>query len=136
MQASGEAQGVQQDKDEIIKRQALEIACLAARIDDQDDYVAEIVQKRMAELVAENQRMLDDQKQLQMVVNNALKSLRILCRDEGERMKFLLAMEVFDSDWYLSEYPDVAENYAPGALHHYSKFGIFEGRRPNRAMSA
>lgn len=136
MQATGEAHGNEQSKDEIIKRQALEIACLAARIDDQDSYVTQMVQERTAELVAENQRIQEGQRQLQATVNNALKSLRILCRDEGERMKFLLALEVFDDEWYLSEYPDVANNYAKGALHHFCKFGIFEGRKPNRAMSA
>ncbi len=136
MQKIRKDHGAEQDKDEIIKRQALEIACLAARIDDQEDYVAEVVQDRMAELVAENQRLLDERRHLQSVVHNALKSLRILCRDESERMKFVMAMEVFDEAWYRSEYPDVAEGYAKGALHHFCKFGIFEGRKPNPSMLA
>ena len=124
-----------EDKDEIIKRQALEIACLVARISDQDDVITEKVQKRTAEIVNENLRLFDEKKQLQKIANNALKSLRILCCNERERMKFITAMELFDNAWYLSEYPDVCDNYTKGGLHHFCKFGIFEGRQPNSLMS-
>lgn len=136
MEVKDKARHPEHTKDEIIKRQALEIACLSARIEDQDDYINEVVQKRTTEFINENQHIIDENKKLLRIANNALKSLRILCRDEGERLKFLLAMEVFDEEWYRSEYPDVAENYTKGGLHHFCKFGIFEGRKPNRSMSA
>lgn len=38
---------------------------------------------------------------------------------------------LFDEEWYLAEYPDVAEA-GVAAWHHYSTFGVSEGRRPNR----
>lgn len=136
MPPTSKAQGVIQDKDETIRRQALEIACLAARINEQEEYISEAVQKKTADLVVENENLHKEYARLLKISNNALRSLRILCRDEGERLKFILAMEVFDEDWYREEYPDVAQGYAKGALHHFCKFGLFEGRKPNPLMTA
>lgn len=123
-------------KDEIIKRQAQEIACLVARLANQDDIITKSVMDRTAELVNASQELVDDRRRLQEVLSNVLKALKVLCPDEGDRLKFILAMGLVDEEWYRSEYPDVAQNYPKGALHHYCKFGIFEGRKPNSFMSA
>jgi hypothetical protein len=136
MQIASKVRGAGLDKDEIIKRQAIEIACLSARISDQEDHVAREVQSRTVDLVTEIDGLKKDYEKLLKISNNALRSLRILCRDDADRLKFILAMEAFDEDWYRTEYPDVAQGYAKGALHHFCKFGIFEGRKPNRLMSA
>ncbi|MEA3262540.1 MAG: hypothetical protein U9R07_03545 [Pseudomonadota bacterium] len=136
MQTASKVRGAGQDKDEIIKRQAIEIACLSARISEQEDHVSREVQSRTADFVTEIDVLKKDYEKLLKISNNALRSLRILCRDDAERLKFILAMEAFDEDWYRNEYPDVAQGYAKGALHHFCKFGIFEGRKPNRLMSA
>ena len=123
-------------KDEIIKRQALEIACLVSRIANQEDEITKSVMDRTADLVNSSQDMADDRRRLETVLNNVLKALKVLCPNESERLKFLLAMGLVDEEWYRSEYPDVAQNYPKGALHHFCKFGIFEGRKPNSFMSA
>lgn len=122
------------EKDEIIKRQALELACLASRIENQNEVVEGVVMERTAEFVVESQQMIEDKRHLQDIVSKTLKTLKVLCRDDGERLKFLLATEIVDEEWYRSEYPDVAQNYPKGALHHFCKFGIFEGRKPNGWM--
>lgn len=43
----------------------------------------------------------------------------------------LAASEYFDSEWYLTTYPDVAENGVDPA-EHYLKFGAEEGRNPSK----
>ncbi len=136
MQVARNVRGAGQDKDEIIKRQALEIACLSARLSEQEAHVSSEVQSRTADLVTEMDCLKKDYEKLLRISNNALRSLRMLCRDDAERLKFILALEAFDEDWYRTEYPDVAQGYARGALHHFCKFGIFESRKPNRLMSA
>jgi hypothetical protein len=37
---------------------------------------------------------------------------------------------LFDTDWYVTEYPDVA-NSGVDPLEHYLRFGAWEGRDPN-----
>jgi hypothetical protein len=41
---------------------------------------------------------------------------------------------LFDPDWYLERYPDVAQSGADPA-HHYLEFGWLEGRNPGPAFS-
>lgn len=123
------------DKDEIIKRQCLELACLAAQVDNQYAIVADMVQERVSEYALESEDIVEQKRKLERIVENTLKSLRFLCKDENERLKYLMAMDVVDEDWYRSKYPDVSENYAKGPLHHYCKFGMFEGRKPNGWMA-
>lgn len=46
----------------------------------------------------------------------------------------LEASSLFDPDWYLERYPDVAQSGADPA-HHYLEFGWLEGRNPGPAFS-
>jgi hypothetical protein len=49
-------------------------------------------------------------------------------------MAFYIEKIKFDEDWYLQQYPDIAEGLAVGAVEsaqdHYLRFGYFEGRLP------
>lgn len=136
MRCDGNCSKLLEQKDEVIKRQALEIASLVSRIASQDDVITKSVMDRTAELVNSSQEMVEDRRRLEDVLNNVLKALKVLCPNESDRLKFILAMGLVDEEWYRSEYPDVAQNYPKGALHHFCKFGIFEGRKPNSFMSA
>ncbi|CAM5217360.1 hypothetical protein [Alishewanella longhuensis] len=52
-------------------------------------------------------------------------------KQQLERQKALiLSSNLFDEQWYLSQYPDVAEKKLDPVIH-YLKFGGFEGRKPN-----
>ena len=123
-----------QAKDVTIRRQAQEIACLSANIARRDELTQADFRQRSADLYKEYDAVLEENRQRRDIIHNTLKALRILSRDENERIKFLIAMEVVDEDWYNSTYPDVATGYVKGALHHYCKFGIGEGRFPNKLM--
>jgi hypothetical protein len=49
-------------------------------------------------------------------------------------LQLLLRSELFDADWYLSEYPDVAGSGMEPA-EHYLRFGAPEGRNPGPLFS-
>ncbi|WP_157953701.1 coiled-coil domain-containing protein [Oceanimonas marisflavi] len=51
-------------------------------------------------------------------------------RSLKEQVKLLRKSRLFNSDWYLETYPDVAESGMP-AIKHYLKFGALEGRNPS-----
>lgn len=52
-------------------------------------------------------------------------------KQQLERQKALiLSSNLFDEQWYLNQYPDVAEKKLDPVIH-YLKFGGFEGRKPN-----
>lgn len=122
-------------KDEIIKRQSLEISCLSSMIGDHEFFVDEVIHERTNDFLKEIQRLSENNMRLQQMINNVLEAVRVLCKDEAERFKFLTAMGMVDEDWYRVEYPDVAEGYPHGGIHHFSAFGIFEGRKPNGFIS-
>jgi glycosyltransferase involved in cell wall biosynthesis len=50
--------------------------------------------------------------------------------DLGREMRLINASGVFDRDWYLTQYPDVARS-GTDPLRHYLRFGAAEGRDPN-----
>lgn len=143
------------NKDEIIKRQALEISCLSSIISDQSGYVEELVQERLAnslqefqlnhvdQLVQEKtaslrreiQILSDNNAKLQEISRNALSSMHLFFNDYTERLKFVTAMGIVDEAWYQAEYPDVAQDYDNAGVKHFCEYGIFEGRKPNGLMS-
>ncbi len=51
------------------------------------------------------------------------------CSDLREPIKLLMDSSLFDADWYLREYPDVAAAEEDPAIH-YLTFGAAEGRNP------
>lgn len=51
----------------------------------------------------------------------------------SEEAKVLLASPLFDSQWYLAQYPDVAQSNIP-PVDHYLQYGATEGRQPSSAF--
>lgn len=54
-------------------------------------------------------------------------------RKQRKELELIVQSGLFDADWYLSLYPDVAEDRtsARNPALHYLKFGAFEGRNPS-----
>src|ERR1017187_10906565 len=51
-------------------------------------------------------------------------------RQRTYELEFIAKSGLFDTQFYLSEYPDIAKAGVP-ALEHFFDFGYREGRRPN-----
>jgi hypothetical protein len=51
-------------------------------------------------------------------------------RELHRNVDMVRASGLFDTDWYVTEYPDVA-NSGVDPLEHYLRFGAWEGRDPN-----
>lgn len=56
---------------------------------------------------------------------------------EKRSLEILLASELFNSEWYLAKYADVAadKHYSQAPVLHYIKYGSFEERDPSSAFS-
>lgn len=62
------------------------------------------------------------------------KGVRSKKRSEKLKRDFLITTGIFDPDWYLSQYPDVA-NEKIDPIDHYLKYGHKESRFPNSKVS-
>lgn len=67
-------------------------------------------------------------------LRQALRDLRAAWQYRGER-RLIHESGLFDADWYLEIYPDVAARGADPLLH-YLRFGAREGRDPNSLFSS
>lgn len=122
------------EKDEIIKRQALEIAYLSGQVMNTEAVIAGAVNARVSEMLIENKDVIEENIELRKLLNNAIKTIRVLCKDKAERRKFVHSMQILDEAWYLSVHEDVARDFSQGAFEHFCEFGIFENRKPNRFL--
>lgn len=122
------------ERDEVIRRQALEIAYLTAQVLNAEVKIADAVNARLSEALVENRDIIEENVELRKLLSNAVKAVRILCKDKPERRKFVHSMQIVDEAWYLSNHEDVAQQFPKGAFEHYCEFGIFENRKPNRFL--
>ena len=102
----------------------------------------------MPETVSEHDRALDcvDRDLLHTIVAESnilpdeidLKKI-VSAHRASDALKSRQINPLFDESWYLSQYKDVAEAVRLGGFEsgfvHFIRFGIFEGRWPNKAMS-
>jgi hypothetical protein len=134
MAAKKDPRAFSDERDGIIKRQALEIAYLSAQVMNTESIIADAVSARVSEMLIENKDVIEENIQLRKLLGNAVKTVRVLCQDKADRRKFVHSMQILDEAWYLSIHEDVARGFSQGAFEHYCEFGIFEDRKPNRLL--
>jgi regulator of replication initiation timing len=134
MQATTDPRAFSDEKDEIIKRQTLEIAYLSAQVMNAEAMISDAVNARVSEMLTDNKNAIEENLELREILGNVVKTVRVLCKDKAERHKFVHSMQILDEAWYLSIHEDVAREFPQGAFEHYCEFGIFENRKPNRFL--
>lgn len=109
--------------------------------------IAEVLDSKMSPLRAEMHTLQQSLGEVQSQLNDLNAKPRILSLISAGRtrrkrkrvsndsgMAVVLNSGLFDPDWYMAEYPDVAK-YQEGALAHYFDYGAVEGRNPNSCFS-
>lgn len=114
-----------------------ELAELAKVVQQQQQQQANQKAMLKAQLLLEKKRITLLKKTLSWKLSWPLRAIAAVFSNKDElnkslRMNLKLVEEsgLFDQNWYLSQYPDVAKAQVT-PLEHYVRFGGFEGRYPN-----